>query len=194
MKRNLFCKRMLAAAAAMAAVGALAAESITCTSPDGNVTIGFASDANGMRWSLTRNGKAVVEPSRLGLSFSIFKVPNRSLGEMRIVKKDTRHSDTTWTNEIYRRRTIRDRYNELSVTLEEVDEPRRRLGFVFRAYDEGAAFRYVVPEQDGVEGFELLREHTEWRFPGKCRGWFTSYDNEFNSNEQPFRLRGMDNL
>ncbi|MBQ2629030.1 MAG: glycoside hydrolase family 97 N-terminal domain-containing protein [Kiritimatiellae bacterium] len=114
------------------------------------MTIGFASDAKGMRWSLTRNGKTVVEPSRLGLSFSMFKVPNRSLGEMRIIKKDTRHSDTTLTNEIYRRRTIRDRYNELSVTLEEVDEPRRRLGFVFRAYDEGAAFRYVVPEQDGV--------------------------------------------
>ena len=127
-----------------------ASGSLTCTSPGGNVTIGFASDAKGMRWSLTRNGKTVVEPSRLGLSFSMFKVPNRSLGEMRIIKKDTRQSDTTLTNEIYRRRTIRDRYNELSVTLEEVDEPRHRLGFVFRAYDEGAAFRYVVPEQDGV--------------------------------------------
>ena len=181
--------------AALAFCGTCAAsENLTCTSPDGHVTIGFASDAKGMRWSLARNGKTIVEPSVLGLSFSLFKVQNRKLGEMRVVKKDTRHSDTTWTNAIYRRRTIRDRYNELSVTLEEVDAPRRRLGFVFRAYDEGAAFRYVVPEQDGVEGFELLGEHTEWRFPGKCRGWFTSYDNEFNSNEQPFRLRAMDAL
>ncbi len=181
--------------AALAFCGTCAAsENLTCTSPDGHVTIGFASDAKGMRWSLARNGKTIVEPSALGLSFSLFKVQNRKLGEMRIVRKDTRHSDTTWTNEIYRRRTIRDCYNELSVMLEEVDAPRRRLGFVFRAYDEGAAFRYVVPEQDGVEGFELLGEHTEWRFPGKCRGWFTSYDNEFNSNEQPFRLRAMDAL
>ena len=181
--------------AALAFCGTCAAsENLTCTSPDGHVTIGFASDAKGMRWSLARNGKTIVEPSALGLSFSLFKVQNRELGEMRVVRKDTRHSDTTWTNEIYRRRTIRDCYNELSVMLEEVDAPRRRLGFVFRAYDEGAAFRYVVPEQDGVEGFELLWEHTEWRFPGKCRGWFTSYDNEFNSNEQPFRLRAMDAL
>ena len=147
-----------------------ASESLKCISPGGTVTIGFASDAKGMRWSLARNGKTLVEPSRLGLGFALFKVQNRELGEMRIVEKRTRSSDTTWTNEIYRRRTIRDRYNELSVTLEEVDEPHRRLGYVFRAYDEGAAFRYVVPAQDGVEGFEMLKEHTEWRFPGKCRG------------------------
>ena len=185
------CETILAAALA---ANAWAVERTVCTSPDGNVTIGFASDAKGMRWSLTRNGKTVVEPSRLGLSFSLFKVQNRELGEMRIVGKSARHSDTTWTNETYRRRTIRDRYNELSVTLEEVDAPRRRIGLVFRAYDEGAAFRYIVPEQDGVEGFELLREHTEWRFPGKCSGWFTSYGSEFNSNEQPFLLREMGDL
>jgi len=169
-------------------------ERITCTSPNGHVTIGFSSDAKGMRWSLARNGKTLVEPSRLGLSFSLFKVQKRELGEMRIVEKSTRSSDTTWTNEIYRRRTIRDCYNELSVMLEEVSEPHRRLGYVFRAYDEGAAFRYVVPAQDGVEGVEILKELTEWRFPGKCRGWFTSYENEFNSNEQPFLLRAMDDL
>ena len=168
-----------------------ASDRVTFTSPDGNVTIGFAADAKGMRWSLARNGRTVVEPSRLGLSFSLFKVWKRELGEMRIVDRNMRHSDTTWTNNIYRRRTIRDCYNELSVTLEEVSEPHRRIGYVFRAYNEGAAFRYVVPRQDGVEGFELLREHTEWRFPGTCRGWFTSYERETNSNEKPFKLREM---
>ena len=164
---------------------------VTCTSPDGNVTIGFASDEKGMRWSLARNGRSVVEPSRLGLSFSLFKVWKRELGEMRIVDGCMRRSDTTWTNSIYRRLTIRDCYNELSVTLEEVSEPHRRIGYVFRAYNEGAAFRYVVPKQDGVDGFELLSEHTEWRFPGKCRGWLTSYERESNSNEKSFKLREL---
>lgn len=65
------------------------------------------------------------------------------------------------------------------------------IGLVFRAYDEGAAFRYIVPEQDGADGFEIVRELTEWRFPGKCCGWFTSYGNHVNSNEAPFFLRGI---
>ena len=142
-----------------------------------------------MFWSLMRQGTTLVAPSRLGLSFALFKVRGRELGEMRVVEKKSRSSDTVWTNRIYRRSTVHDRYNELEVMLEEVAEPHRRLGYVFRAYDEGAAFRYVVPEQDGVEGFELLRERTEWRFPGRCHGWLTSYAREFNSNEKPFVLR-----
>ena len=162
---------------------------LTCASPDGNVAIGFTSDAQGLRWRLARKGQTLIAPSRLGLSFSIFKKDNCELGEMRVVGKRAGSSDTTWTNGLYRRWTIRDAYNELEVSLEEVAEPHRRLGLVFRAYDTGAAFRYVVPEQEGVPGFEILREKTEWRFPGRCRGWFTSYKDHFNSNERPFVQR-----
>ena len=141
-------------------------EERVCTSPDGSVAIGFASDADGMRWWLTRKGQTLVAPSRLGLSFSIFKENNRELGEMRVTGTRTSSADTTWTNGLYRRWTIRDAYNELEVSLEEVAEPHRRIGLVFRAYDAGAAFRYVVPEQEGVPGFEVMRDLTEWRFPG----------------------------
>jgi len=171
------------------------AESLRVKSPDGLITVGFAAEAKGMTWSLTRKGKTLIEPSRLGLVFSGFKsggsTKDKPLGEMRIVGHKTRSSDTTWTTRLYRRGTVRDRFNELEVTVEEVTEPRRRLGFVFRAYDEGAAFRYVVPEQDGVAGFEILRELTEWRFTGKCSGWFTSYRGDFNGNEEPFLRRAM---
>ena len=167
---------------------------LTCTSPDGNVSIGFASDADGMRWRLTRNGQTLVAPSRLGLSFSIFKGNGRELGAMRVIGQTALSSDTTWTNRLYRRETVRDRFNELEVSLEEAVEPHRRIGLVLRAYDEGAAFRYVIPEQEGVEGFELLREQTEWRFPGKCRGWFTSYPGHFNSNEKHFLPRELGDI
>ena len=70
---------------------------LTCMSPDGNVAIGFASDADGMRWRLARNGQTLVAPSRLGLSFSSFKGNGRELGEMRVIGRTSRSSDTTWT-------------------------------------------------------------------------------------------------
>ena len=168
-----------------------ATTSASVVSPDGTLELAFENGPDGMFWSLSRAGKPLVAPSRLGLTFSLFKESGRELklGEMQVVGKKTRASDTVWTNSLYRRGTVRDRYNELEVMLEEVAEPHRRLGYVFRAYEEGAAFRYVIPAQDGVEGFELLRELTEWRFPGKCRGWFTSYASAFNSNEKPFVQR-----
>ena len=175
--------RYLAFLTALAAASVSSADSLECLSPDGRLKVGFESDGEGMRWSLSRDGKTLVAPSRLGLSFALFKSAKRELGEMRVIEKKTRASDTTWTSAIYRRGEIRDCFNELEIVLEEVHEPRRRLGYVFRAYNEGAAFRYVIPEQDGVPGFEIIREHTRWRFPGKCRGWFTSYKSDFNSNE-----------
>jgi len=188
------CRDTFILAAVLASCAVVAsAESLSCKSPDGSVVVGFATDANGMSWSLARNGKTLVEKSRLGLTFSGFKTAGRTsnvpVGEMKVIDRKRRFADTTWTTSLYRRGTVRDRFNELAVTLEEVAEPHRRLGYVFRAYDEGAAFRYVIPEQEGVAGVEILRELTEWRFPGACKGWFTSYGSDFNSNEEPFRLR-----
>ena len=168
------------------------AQELTCASPDGRISVGFSADAAGMRWSLKRDGKVLVAPSRLGLVFSGFTPKgSAALGEMRVVDSRTRSADTSWTTTLYRRGTVRDRFNELEVTLEETAVPHRRLGYVFRAYDEGAAFRYVLPEQKGVLGLEILRELTEWRFPGACSGWFTSYKSDFNSNEQPFVRRAI---
>ena len=100
----------------------------------------------------------------------------------------------SWTSCLYRRSEITNRYNELEILLEEVHEPYRRLGYVFRVYDEGAAFRYVIPQQDGVPGFELLREESQWCFPGKCSGWFTSYKSDFNSNENQFLRRDVNSI
>ena len=182
-------------AAALVLCAFAQAETLQVKSPDGTLAVGFSTDAKGMSWTLSRKGKTLIAPSRLGLEFSGFKTGGRpnapAIGEMKVVGRETRSADTTWSTALYRRGTVRDRFNELTVTLEEVAEPHRRLGFVFRAYDEGAAFRYVVPEQEGVLGFEILRELTEWRFPGKCKGWFTSYRSDFNSNEEPFARRDI---
>ena len=170
-------------------------ESLQLKSPDGDIVLGFAADAQGMSWTLARKGKTLVESSPLGLTFSGFGSPggvrSAPLGEMRVVDRKTRSSDTTWTTALYRRGTVRDNFNELAVELEEVAAPRRRFGLVFRAYNEGAAFRYVIPRQEGVGGFEILTERTAWRFPGKCEGWFTSYKGDSNSNEEYFLHRAV---
>ena len=177
--------------AVLVATTSSAAE-LDCKSPDGRLAVGFSAGADGLRWSLKRDGKTLVMPSRLGLVFSGFKTTGKSeLGELRIVDRKTRSSDTSWTTQLYRREKVRDRYNELEVSLEETNEPRRKLGLVFRAYDEGVAFRYVIPAQEGVPGLEILAERTVWRFPGARFGWFTSYKSDFTSQERPFERRAI---
>lgn len=174
------------------------AESLRIKSPDGSIAVTFSSDDGKMSWSMSRNGKMLVQPSNLGLVFSGFKCGGSRVevpvGAVKVVARQTASADSTWTTQVYRRGTIRDRYNELQVTVEEISAPHRRLGYVFRAYNEGAAFRYVIPEQEGVAGFEILRELTEWRFPGMCKAWVTTYSDHFNSNEAYFTNRQINSI
>lgn len=169
------------------------AEDLVCKSPDGRLEVRFAADAKGLAWMLSKDGKTMVRPSRLGLEFS--GLP--AFGEFCIVGYDERAADSTWTNRLYRRLEIRDCYNETTVWLEERTAPKpcarpRRLGLCFRAYDEGVAFRYVIPEQPEIPGFQLLRELTEWRFADDPTAWITEYTAHQNSQECPFVHKKLD--
>ena len=178
----------------------------TVASPDGRLQVSFRTDAKGMRWSLLRDGKMLVKPSRMGFRFASGNHYDKAaveFAEMKVVGIKRSSSDTVWETKLDRRSKVRNRYNELVVELEEiearavrvglgrtvVEKSPRRMDIVFRMYDEGAAFRYSFPCQPAFDGFEIKDEHTEWRFSSDAMAWTTSYSSELTSQEQPF-VRG----
>ena len=169
-------------AVALAATAVLGAETADVSSPDGRLMAKVSVGEQGLTWELFKGKAALVLPSRLGLEF----VEWRKAGAMKIVARRPRSADETWTTGLSRRATVRDRYNELAVDLEEVAAPHRRLGLVLRAYDEGVAFRYVVPEQPDLPGFQLMHELTEWRFAGDPESVATVYPGHVTSQEGAF--------
>ena len=67
-----------------------------------------------------------------------------------VVRRARRTTHDTWWKPVWGEYDrIRDHYNELTVDLREVTAPRRTLRVVFRAYDDGVGFRYVLPAQPG---------------------------------------------
>ena len=179
MKKTLF-------AALAACAGALCAAE-TLVSPDGTLRVDVEVE-KGLSWSATRKGAALVLPSRLGLDI----IDQKPWGGFRLKKAAHRTLDETWTTRLYRKETVRDHANELALDLEDADG--RLLTLVFRAYDEGVAFRYVIPEQASFDGFQLRGEQTEWRFPEGVDGWFTTYRSWGNSQEEDFRRRPLADL
>ena len=151
-------------------------------SPDGTLKV-TVNGEEAPAWSLARKGVDLVLPSRLGLDF-IGQKPWRGF-RVRDVKR--RSLDAPWTTRLYKQEPVRDHANELDMALDHAEG--RRMTLVFRAYNEGVAFRYVIPEQDGFDGFQLRGEPTEWRFPEGVDGWFTSYGNWVSSQECDFRNR-----
>lgn len=61
--------------------------------------------------------------------------------------------DDTYAISVGKASSARDHHNELTVLLEEMATPHRKLNLVFRAFDDGVAFRYVIPDQEPLSDF-----------------------------------------
>ena len=153
------------ALAFLAALAAFAAPAQTLRSPDGSLALSLepAPDAPAARltYSIQLRGKPLITASQLGLRLS----PEPSLtGEVRVVKITPSAADSTWTPVCGERASIRDHYRQWNVDLN-VGAPARRFQLVIRAYDQGVAFRYVVPTQPGLDDFRVTEDLTEFRLP-----------------------------
>ena len=150
----------------------------TVHSPDGKIAITIHTDAP-LGYSITVDGKPLLLRSRLGLELA----GGVMLGEKPSVRHETRNSgDNRWENPLGKNREVRDHYNELTLTLKEDD---LTFGVVARAYDDGVAFRLVLPRQPGMDSFTITRDATEFTFPGDEPIWAG-----WNNAEGPSRPEG----
>ena len=81
--------------------------------------------------------------------------------------------DTTWRPVYGERAEVRDQYNQLVLDLQERGESRLRLQLVLRAYNEGVAFCYVIPEQPSTNQWTITGERTEFRLDDDYTAWAT---------------------
>jgi alpha-glucosidase len=134
-------------------------------SPDRKVVITFdVGDERGdLIYSVAFEGRPIVSDSRLGLAL---KDAASLETDFEISKVSTSSHDSTYSPIYGERKTIRDNYNQLVVDLKESHPPQRRLRLTFRAYNEGAALRYTVPEQDALKSFVISAEKTQFCFAG----------------------------
>jgi alpha-glucosidase len=158
------------------------AAEVRVDSPGGNLAIVFRLDAGGTpEWQVLRKGGVLLEWSPLGLTFR-----DGSASGFRMLASKTRQHDETYTLVIGKTKEARDHYRELEVVLEGAQLPRRRLNLLFRAYDDGAAFRYVLPAQDALGAFEIVKEDTEFHFPVDMTAWAFQTDTFRSSFEGRF--------
>ena len=178
--RNLFLPALLLAAVAAAAVAQ--AEVQTLESPSGIVKVDVAV-GDSLTYALTFDGKTVLAPSKLGLVFK--DAP--ALGAMTITKSDVKEINETWKNPISKRSTYVNHCMELTLTVKETAAPNRELVLVFRAYDDGIAFRYIVPNQPALPGaFILTADDTQYTFPGDFTCWASDHQKFNTSQERKF--------
>jgi alpha-glucosidase len=132
-------------------------------SPDGSIAVALTTQPDGsLFYRIVRNGEEIIAPSRLRLH--LFDDRGGFYGFDAVGSKG-RAVDETYPLIATKAATTRDRFNERSVAFVERDEAKRKLEIVVRAYDDGVALRYRIPQQPGFERLVLRSEETQFAFP-----------------------------
>ncbi len=133
---------------------------LSLRSPDGSIEITVTAGGP-LSYAVSMGDWEIVRDSRLSLQFR----GGMAFGRNTELLNARRSSiDSTWENQWGKRRLVRDRYNELRLILGEKDSGGGIFEMIFRAFNDGVAFRYSLPAQPGMESFVLERERTEFNF------------------------------
>lgn len=146
-----------------------AGEQMTATSPSGDLAIDLALHDGQPHYSVVAYGDTVVAPSPMGFTLQGDDAP---MGGFEIVGTSTRSHNATWTPVWGTDSTVTNHYNEVTVQLRETEAPNRELHVVARAYDDGVAFRYRFPEQNGLDSLNIMAENTHFRFTEDHDAWW----------------------
>ena len=155
-------------------VNAAAQSSYDLRSPDGRIEIRIRT-ANHLRYDVLLKGRALLENCTLSLD-----VEHKKLGEDPKVVDAKQSSYDQIVEPIVRQKfaKIRDHYNELRLTIE------GGYAVVFRAYNEGAAYRLEtsLPEKQ----VKVYGEEASFNFPANFIVYYPQEDSLFSHNERKY--------
>ena len=160
-------------------------------SPDGNVRLKFYLDGTRPTYELAYKGREVIRPSHLGLELAKDKHASKGIKEtdlmdgFSIIDTKTSAFDETWKPVWGETAKIRNRYNELAVTLGQ-QSTGRSIIIRFRVYDDGMGFRYEFPQQSDLNYFLIKEERSEFAMAGDHTAWWLpgDYDTQEQETQQ----------
>ena len=151
-------------------LGTFAERRHTLFSPDKRIEICIDTRTQ-LQWSVKMDDKVVLAPSSLGLQLDNGKI----LGNGCSSKVKCRYVNETFDTHFYRKSSVVDSYNQLTV-------PCGKDCFAeFRAYDDGVACRFVV---DYKEPVAVTTDISEFIFPADCQA-YVPYIND-NRGDDPY--------
>jgi alpha-glucosidase len=174
-------KTLLGAIALLTATPAAA--QIALTSPDGANTITIGVNNQGTpTYKVERGGALVLSPSPIMLDLDA-----DTLGYgMGVAGSERTSADTSYPIVAGKASVGRDHYNQLTVHFEEHNGAKRRMDVVLRAYDDGVAFRTVIPIQPATTAAIVRYERTGFYFPEAYKCWGLNIGKFQSSHEGEF--------
>jgi alpha-glucosidase len=166
-------------------------QTVNLTSPNGQIAIHFnvkpeksSSTGSGrLVYSLQFHGKSVLEDS--GLALELDDLP--PLGsDVQISGAEQNDGVDDYRLQFQKVSKVHDAYNTVLVHLVEGGSLHRAMEIEARAYNNGFAFRYRLPEKAKNAQFSLRQEDTEFRLTSDATDWLLALPNYRSSYESEY--------
>ncbi len=142
---------------------------VEVASPDGNVKFTFYSETDegeneSQGFSLEAGKRSILLPS-------LIQINTGSIDEetdYKVISTERTSITNSWINNFGERKDIPDNYNQVKIFMKSKD---LRMNVIIRAYNEGVAFAYEYPSQDGKDSIIITDEKIIYRFPSDYNAW-----------------------
>ena len=155
-------------------------------SPSNAISVNFKLIGNSQpSYSVNYKDKAVVLESALGIKL---KDKPALDANFEIVDSKTSTFNESWKPVLGEQSNILNHYNELIISLIQ-KETKVKINIIFRAFDEGVAFRYDFPKQAALNYFVISDEVTQFNLTDNHKVFWIPGDfdtNEYAYNETKF--------
>ena len=164
---------------------------VRVTSPDGQLVSQFRTIASAKNpgqggrlvYSLAFRGKPVIDDSALALELQ----GQPPLGaDVQIQSPEPGRGVDDYTLTDAKVSHVHDAYNSVTLQAVEPDGTQRRMAVEARAYNDGIAFRYLVPAQPALQDLALRQEDTEFRWSMDAIDWALELPNYRSSYEAEY--------
>lgn len=149
----------------------------TIKSPSGEVSLTFKMNNGVPSYSVNYKGKPVILASNLGVRL---KESDDLASGFAVDNTKTSTFNETWHPVLGEQSDIVNHYNELIVSLLQ-SATGRKMNIIFRAFDEGVAFRYDFPTQKDLNYFIISDEASQFNLTGDHKTFWIPGD--FDSQE-----------
>lgn len=164
-------------------------------SPDGNVEISFNISSNGEPlYSISYKGTRFLDWSKLGLNFKNTGLLN---SDLIVISQERKTIDETYRIYSGKSRYSRNYCNEIKISLREKGTKARILDIYLRAYNDGAALRYGIPQQPNISSFVISDEETYFNFSGDYECWAMKkniFNHSYEGEYRQYNLSTLNNL
>ena len=109
-------------------------------SPDGKVSITVTAGGT-VNWSVKHGDTEVILPSEISMTLGNGEVLGKNAG---VKKAATSSADQVISTPVYKKESVKDNYNQLTLTL------KGDYGLIFRAYNDGAAYRFFTQKKGEI--------------------------------------------